>query len=523
MATEALKLLTGIGEPLIGRVVLFDALTGTTPRAALRARSGADAASAAPAAEAAGSGIRSLDLGARPRRPAERRRDGSAGAARCAGAARGRARRPAWGGDRSRSANSTPGSASWIRLPSTVVYCHLGVRSAAALDTSGGAWFSRASPPHRRRSTPGRGRSTRRLTPRILRPCTGSPSRTTPPLSGSCSHRSATGRTNSVPIALAAGRVTAGEVRQPDRPADLPQLADGRVRRARRRSSGASRCVLPVVGEIAAGAQRPRSPAGRVGGRHHDRSARAARRRRRRADRRHPDGRRFGSRSLRGRDAGEYVREPGSDIAAGAVLLPGRAAPRVAAPRRARRGQPASTSPSARACASPSSAPATSSSRPGRRSATAACPTRTASRSPPRPRAVGADVVDVQLGGRRSGATGRRLRPGDRCGRRTDPHERRHLDGRARAGASAARTPRRDRRHRGHAARRTPGARAIPRRAGRLLPRQPGQQPAELRPLRRPAAARDSPACRRSLRSDAPARRAAAIRRRAPAVPARTR
>lgn len=30
MATEAIKLLTGVGEPLIGRVVLFDALSGTT-------------------------------------------------------------------------------------------------------------------------------------------------------------------------------------------------------------------------------------------------------------------------------------------------------------------------------------------------------------------------------------------------------------------------------------------------------------------------------------------------------------
>ena len=37
MATEALKLLTGIGEPLIGRVVVFDALSGHEPRAALRA------------------------------------------------------------------------------------------------------------------------------------------------------------------------------------------------------------------------------------------------------------------------------------------------------------------------------------------------------------------------------------------------------------------------------------------------------------------------------------------------------
>ena len=36
MATEALKLLTGIGEPLIGRVASFDALTGTTREIAYR-------------------------------------------------------------------------------------------------------------------------------------------------------------------------------------------------------------------------------------------------------------------------------------------------------------------------------------------------------------------------------------------------------------------------------------------------------------------------------------------------------
>ena len=53
MATETLKLLTGIGEPLIGRVVLFDALTGTS-REVHYARDPARTASAAPAAEAAG-------------------------------------------------------------------------------------------------------------------------------------------------------------------------------------------------------------------------------------------------------------------------------------------------------------------------------------------------------------------------------------------------------------------------------------------------------------------------------------
>ncbi len=40
MATEALKLLTGVGDPLIGRVVLFDALQRFDPRTALRTRSG---------------------------------------------------------------------------------------------------------------------------------------------------------------------------------------------------------------------------------------------------------------------------------------------------------------------------------------------------------------------------------------------------------------------------------------------------------------------------------------------------
>ncbi|UUT34928.1 ThiF family adenylyltransferase [Microbacterium elymi] len=47
MAAEALKLITGIGRPLIGRVALIDALAGTQREAPLRAAQGTDAASAA--------------------------------------------------------------------------------------------------------------------------------------------------------------------------------------------------------------------------------------------------------------------------------------------------------------------------------------------------------------------------------------------------------------------------------------------------------------------------------------------
>nr|WP_274637347.1 ThiF family adenylyltransferase [Microbacterium bovistercoris] len=50
MAAEALKLITGIGRPLIGRVALIDALAGTQREAPLRAAEGTDAASAASSA-----------------------------------------------------------------------------------------------------------------------------------------------------------------------------------------------------------------------------------------------------------------------------------------------------------------------------------------------------------------------------------------------------------------------------------------------------------------------------------------
>lgn len=67
MATEALKLLTGIGEPLIGRVVLFDALTGTTRELRYErdpARDAAPPVSAAPRGAASDRSISARELAA---------------------------------------------------------------------------------------------------------------------------------------------------------------------------------------------------------------------------------------------------------------------------------------------------------------------------------------------------------------------------------------------------------------------------------------------------------------------------
>jgi adenylyltransferase/sulfurtransferase len=50
MATEAVKLIVGIGRPLLGRVALIDALAGTQREAPLHATRATDAAQAAPAA-----------------------------------------------------------------------------------------------------------------------------------------------------------------------------------------------------------------------------------------------------------------------------------------------------------------------------------------------------------------------------------------------------------------------------------------------------------------------------------------
>ncbi len=131
-----------------------------------------------------------------------------------------------------------------------------------------------------------------------------------------------------VPIALAAGRVTAGEVVSP---IDLPifrnsQMDGYAVHAADLRELPV---LLPVVGEIAAGGRDPAPlPVGSavaiMTGAPVPRGADAVVPI---EDTRMVDG---SVEIARGRDAGEYVREPGSDIAAGAVLLPAglRLAPR---------------------------------------------------------------------------------------------------------------------------------------------------------------------------------------------------
>jgi molybdopterin molybdotransferase len=123
-----------------------------------------------------------------------------------------------------------------------------------------------------------------------------------------------------VPIALAADRVTAGEVRSP---IDLPTFRNSQMDGYAVHVADLTRVpvVMPVVGEIAAGATDPAAlragsavaimtgapvPPG--------------------ADAIVPieDTRlvEAGVEILRGRDAGAFVREAGSDVAAGAVLLP---------------------------------------------------------------------------------------------------------------------------------------------------------------------------------------------------------
>jgi len=131
-----------------------------------------------------------------------------------------------------------------------------------------------------------------------------------------------------VPIALAAGRVTAGEVVSP---IDLPifrnsQMEGYAVHAADLRELPV---LLPVVGEIAAGGRDPAAlPVGSavaiMTGAPVPRGADAVVPI---EDTRMVDG---SVEIARGRDAGEYVREPGSDITAGAFLLPAglRLAPR---------------------------------------------------------------------------------------------------------------------------------------------------------------------------------------------------
>lgn len=155
MAGEALKLLTGIGEPLIGRVIVYDALSGRSREVSYR-RAGLDTVAARPT-RPAGVGA------ARPTRPA------GAGAARPAGAIIDvdavtladelaseapplllDVREP-WEAELA----SIPGStliplgelgdrvAELDSAASVVVYCHSGVRSQYAAQQLSGAGFER--------------------------------------------------------------------------------------------------------------------------------------------------------------------------------------------------------------------------------------------------------------------------------------------------------------------------------------------------------------------------------------------
>ena len=131
-----------------------------------------------------------------------------------------------------------------------------------------------------------------------------------------------------VPIALAAGRVTAGEVVSP---IDLPIFRNSQMDGYAVHADDLRELpvLLPVVGEIAAGGRDPAAlPVGSavaiMTGAPVPRGADAVVPI---EDTRMVDG---SVEIARGRDAGEYVREPGSDITAGAVLLPAglRLAPR---------------------------------------------------------------------------------------------------------------------------------------------------------------------------------------------------
>ncbi len=146
MATEAIKLLTGIGEPLIGRIALFDALTGTT-RELRYARdpardAGQDAASrraAEPAATASDRSVSARELAAllddaSAQNPLllDVREPHEVAVAALPGAV------------------TIPLGELDARLGEldptapTVVYCHLGVRSATALARLEAAGFARA-------------------------------------------------------------------------------------------------------------------------------------------------------------------------------------------------------------------------------------------------------------------------------------------------------------------------------------------------------------------------------------------
>jgi adenylyltransferase/sulfurtransferase len=140
MATEALKLLTGVGDPLIGRVVLFDALSGSTREVQYTrdpARDAAPSPAAARPAAASDPSITPRDLAALlseatppvlldVREPHEFAITALPGAVLIP-----------LGDLPARIGELDP-------TTSTVVYCHLGVRSKTALSLLRSAGFSDA-------------------------------------------------------------------------------------------------------------------------------------------------------------------------------------------------------------------------------------------------------------------------------------------------------------------------------------------------------------------------------------------
>ncbi|MEL4319996.1 ThiF family adenylyltransferase [Leifsonia sp. YIM 134122] len=151
MAAEAVKLLTGIGEPLLGRVAVYDALTGRTrevPYARDPARGATDAAAAVksptsvvPEPSAADSRPRTYSApelavaldGANPPALLDVREDWEAAIAELPGSTR-----IPFGELGARIGELDPS------VP-VVVYCHLGVRSAHALVFLEQSGFSQAS------------------------------------------------------------------------------------------------------------------------------------------------------------------------------------------------------------------------------------------------------------------------------------------------------------------------------------------------------------------------------------------
>jgi molybdopterin/thiamine biosynthesis adenylyltransferase/rhodanese-related sulfurtransferase len=139
MATEALKLLTGLGDPLIGRVVLFDALTGTVRELRYErdpARNAAPPLAAPTAVAASGRSITARDLAARLADPSTKppvlldvREPHEVALVALPGA-----RTIPLGELAHRVGELDPAEP-------VVVYCHLGVRSDAALRMLEGAGF----------------------------------------------------------------------------------------------------------------------------------------------------------------------------------------------------------------------------------------------------------------------------------------------------------------------------------------------------------------------------------------------